>query len=850
MPRISLGGSDWQVKEYYGEDWRWRDAHLPINRDTRSWYRASVPGTIQNDLWTAGEIPNPYFERNSLLIEWIPDRTWVYRKTFRLDAKYRDQRAQLCLDGIDYEGQIYLNGVFLGRHVGMYTPAVFEVAEHLNFEGENLLAVIIEPAPHEIPQIGRTSLVRTHKSRMTYWWDFCPRVVHVGLWGDVTLEFGGPVRLTEVFVRPELSADFQQATVSVHADFDALFDTPVTLETTLYFGRAVISQTLTDHALPKGNSSVTLSFSVNEPRLWYPNGYGDQPLYKVNIRILGIDDTPDDPELDKRATRFGIRKIELVRNITNDPTARPYTFVVNGRRIYIKGWNWVPMDVMYGVPRPAKLENLLTLAQKAHINLLRIWGGGLIETEAFYNRCDELGIMVWQEFIMSSSGMDNNPSTDSDFIDFMVGEAELIIPRKRNHPSLAVWCGGNELMSGEEQPLDDDHALLAALKKTVERLDPDRIWLPTSPTGRVFSNSIANIEKDPTSLHDTHGPWEYQGVTKQYTLYNMGTSLLHSEFGVEGITNLKSLNATMAPENQFPVTLDNRTWHHLGAWWVKARVWDETFGEVNDIETMVRATQLIQADGLRYALEADRRRKYQSSGTLPWQFNEPFPMAACTSAVDYYGQPKPAYYAVARAYAPLSITAEFATAAWAEQESFAATVWINNSYEERISSRARIRVIGLDGEMYVEWTTSATLKPDRANEILKVTLPLDDILTDAFFLDLAVIDAHDQIRAQNRYSFTKEANLAPLLSVPRTTLSIQRDVNTMTITNTGTIVALFVWLEDDRAVGAPGFVYFEDNHFCLLPNETRTISLTWQDVPLADRRLSVGGWNTDPWKGS
>ena len=174
MPRISLGGSDWQIKEYYGEDWRWRDAHMPINRDPRSWYKASVPGTIQNDLWAAGEIPDPYFERNSLLMEWIPARTWVYRKTFTLDAALRDQHAQLCLDGVDYEARFFLNGKLLGHHVGIYTPAVFEVTDHLNFDGDNVLAVVIEAAPHEVPQIGRTSLVRTHKSRMTYWWDFAP----------------------------------------------------------------------------------------------------------------------------------------------------------------------------------------------------------------------------------------------------------------------------------------------------------------------------------------------------------------------------------------------------------------------------------------------------------------------------------------------------------------------------------------------------------------------------------------------------------------------------------------------------------------------------------------------------
>ncbi|MCZ7545174.1 MAG: hypothetical protein M5R40_17345 [Anaerolineae bacterium] len=238
--------------------------------------------------------------------------------------------------------------------------------------------------------------------------------------------------------------------------------------------------------------------------------------------------------MDQHTVRFGIRRVELLPNEGAEPDARPYTFAVNGRKVYAKGWNWVPMDVMYGVPRPAKLDRLLNLARQAHVNLLRVWGGGLIESEAFYNRCDELGIMVWQEFIQSSSGVDNIPPDAPDMIAMMVADAERIIPRRRNHPALVLWCGGNELTLDSEQPCDDDQPMLAALKSVVARLDSDRLWLPTSPSGRLFSNSLENIRRDPHGLHDVHGPWEYQGVEGQYTLYNQGTALLHSEFGVEG----------------------------------------------------------------------------------------------------------------------------------------------------------------------------------------------------------------------------------------------------------------------------------------------------------------------------
>ena len=850
MTRISLNGSDWHIKAYYGEDWRWRDAHMPVNRDPRLWLPASVPGTIQHDLWQAGEIPDPYFERNSLLIEWIPARTWVYRRTFTLDLSLRGQRAQLRFEGVDYEARFFLNGHDLGHHVGMYTPAIFEVTDFLNFDAGNVLAVVVEPAPHEQPQVSRTSRVRTHKSRMTYWWDFCPRMVHIGIWDDVTLDFHASARITDVFVHPTLDADLQRADVSVTVDLDSAQSGAVTVDTTLRLDADSITATRAEHTLAPGSTRLDLTLAVDQPRLWYPNGYGDQPLYEADIRALAADGTL----LDRRTVRFGIRSIGLIPNETPDASARPYTLVVNGQRLYIKGWNWVPMDVMYGVPRPEKLERLLTLAQRAHVNLLRIWGGGLIETEAFYNRCDELGILVWQEFIMSSSGIDNNPSTEPEFIAMMVDEAEQIIPRRRNHPSLAIWCGGNELTAGEEQPLDDRHPLLAALRDTVARLDPDRLWLPTSPIGRLFSNSLENIESDPTGLHDVHGPWEYQGVTGQYELYNQGTSLLHSEFGVEGITNLSTLDTVIAPDNQFPVTLDNPIWEHLGAWWVKAAMWRETFGDISDIERLVRATQLTQADGLRYALEADRRRKYQNSGTLPWQFNEPYPMAACTSAVDYYGQPKPVYYAVAHAYEPVHVSARFETSAWAGRDTFTAQVWASSSLLHIIDDvTLTIRVLDVRGRACHESAAVITLNPDSAAIIATVDLPLASITTDVFFLDLALAHTGGRLLSRNRYSFTQAANLAPLLSVPETRLEVDLKradhADTLTITNIGDHTALFVWLEDARAAGTAGFVYFANNHLCLMPQETRTIGARWSGVSQVKRRITARGWNTDTWQG-
>jgi beta-mannosidase len=857
--RISLNGSDWLFKDFYGEDWRWRNSHLSDSRDKRHWRVGSIPGCPHHDLLMLGEIPDPYVDRNSLLSEWIPQRTWLYKKTFMIGEEIKGRRVHLHFEGVDYQAEFFLNGESLGTHTGMFTPVIFDVTDKLFYGGENLLAVVIEAAPLEEPQVGRTSRVKTVKTRMNYWWDFCPRIVHLGIWNDVYLEVTGPVRLADVFVRPKLEADFHRANVFVTVELDSAIQTAADLEIILRHAETVVASQRTRHDLELGHTHLETCLEVVDPRLWWTNGCGAQELYEAEVRIiLPSSDEMKQPE-DISAARiitFGIRQISLVPNESADPNALPYTFSVNGRKVYIKGWNWVPMDVMYSVPQPAKLERLLMLAKRAHVNLLRVWGGGLIEKESFYDQCDRLGILVWQEFIQSSSGIDNIPATSTEYVQMVTEAAEQIVPRKRNHTSLAIWCGGNELTGELELPLDNSHPVLAALKSVVARLDPDRLWLPTSPSGRVFGNTLELIAKDPTALHDIHGPWEYQGAREHYALYNQGVSLFHSEFGVEGITNLRTLNATLKKEHQWPVNLDNPYWFHQGAWWVKRPMWDKTFGELNTVEELVHATQFIQADGLRYALESDRRRKYRNSGTLPWQFNEPYPMAACTSTVDYYARPKPVYYAVSRAYAPLLVSARFPTSAWGDSEQFEAEVWVSNSHEESYSDvTLRTRLLGTEGRIYAERDEVLSFGANCAAKLAILEEPLANISEEVFFLDLQLFTSDGASLCYNRYAFSRTADLAPLLACPPTRLSVSSSrfvdkaegerEQILTITNTGGTAAMFVWLEDARDVNASGYTYFDDNYFCLFPEESRTVTVNWVAVPAEERRLEVSGWNTD-----
>ncbi len=847
---LTLNGDDWLFKGFVGLEWMLQRAEQAEPTNWRGWQSATVPGSVHHDLWRGDQIADPYRERNSLLSEWVPQRTWVYRKTFRVDAEHRGKRAELHFKGVDYDAQFFLNGERLGEHSGMFTPAVFDAGSTLKFDEENVLAVVIEPAPPEQSQVGKTSLVRTHKSRMNYGWDFAPRMIHLGIWDDVFLHITGATRLEDVWVRPRLEDDGSSAVVGVVAELTAAQPTSVTLEISIGEGEQAVAQERVVHTIEAGRTATTTELRIEKPHLWWPNGYGEPHLYQADVRVI---ERAHDGEIesDRRRVTFGIRQVKLVANETPDASARPYTFVVNGKKLYIKGWNWVPLDMLYGVERPDKLERLLRLAQRAHVNLLRVWGGGLIEKDSFYDLCNRLGIMVWQEFIQSSSSIENKPSEDPSFIAMMVRQAETIVPLKRNHPSLVLWCGGNELENVQKRPLDHHEPVLAALREVVRRLDPDRAWLPTSASGPIPFNSLALIARDPHALHDVHGPWEHQGLTEQYTLYNAGTSLFHSEFGVEGMTNLRTLDTFIAPEHQSPATRDNPYIAHCGWWWINEPLVQQAFGGIDGIAVLARASQLLQAEGLRYAVEANRRRKYQNSGTIPWQFNEPFPNSFCTSAVDYLAEPKAAYYAVAHAYAPLLLSARFGTQVWAGRTDFEAEVWVSNSHHRPFPEAAlETRIVGASGRVYESQRDVVALDANDATRMGAIRCPLASLDEDIFFLDLGLLDTGGTPLATSRYVFSRGPDLAGLLAVPGTTLDIRRvdrdRRSTITITNTGHHTALWIRLEDRSTHLAPDYAYFSANHFCLFPGEVCSVDVEWQDGARSSREIGVAAWNTGP----
>ncbi|WP_349627107.1 hypothetical protein [Leifsonia sp. C5G2] len=862
---IVLDGEEWAIREALGDTAEWYlGAPLPEAGNNVAeasaaiaaapgWLPARVPGAVVDDLHRAAELPDPRVGRNSRAAEWVAERSWVYRRAVDLDAAAADGVAVLEFDGIDPGADVYWDGELLGSVRGLYHPLRLPLDASRRGEGRHKLALRVHPAPDSEPQVGRTERVRVHTPRLGYGWDFSPRLRHQGVWKSVRLRLGrallggvtvrtrvGAPPSGDILSHPAPSGDKMsqlEARVGVvevewepPADGRAADAEPLSVTVTVSRDGRTLGSAEVDATA--GRASV----SIPDPALWWPNTFGEQPLHTVTVALVDADG-----EADRTERHVGFRTARLVPNAGAPADALPYTAVVNGVTVPLLGWNWTPADTMFGSIDEARVEHLLGLAAASGARLVRVWGGGLIESEHFYATCDRLGLLVWQEFSQSSSGMQSAPSTDPAFVELMRAEAEAIVPTRVHHPSLLVWGGGNELDQGGAPLSDDRSPVLAALSGTVARLDPDRAWLPTSPTGPEFHNRLDRIHANPDGQHDVHGPWEHQGLVGHYTLANAGTNLAHTEFGVEGMTNLRSLEALIPQPDRWPADRTNPVYRHLGEWWNNADQVVELFGGRPDtLETLNRASQVLQATGLQYSVEADRRRFPRCSMVLPWQLNESHPNAWCTAAVDFRGDPKPAFFAVARAFERRRATLRVTRAVWGGEQAASAEVWLWAEAVDAVAagSTVTVRALGLDGAVLAETAYPAPAVSHPA-AVGTLEVPVAG-LPDVFLWEAEWRDADGELDCERMLATTTH-DFAALFDVPAPRLEASRDADgAVRVRNTGASAALTVRLVDPRpaAGGAPSTVGGDPRP--LLPGEERILESRY-GAP-----VRVEAWNAEP----
>lgn len=674
-----------------------------------------VPGSIYSDLHRAGIIKDPFFEMQSLDCEWVANRWWTYQTAFTVDYNKKGRNFLLRLCGIDYKARIYLNNNLLGEHEGMYTPFVENITDLIFFEGENILSVVFEHAPDEMGQIGYTSRTHTQKARFPYRWDFCTRMVQIGLYDDVLLEDIGCASIDYADIQTRL--DKKDCEMNCFFEITGYEKCKAQLNCMVTFDNEVVSDFNSTIDIDLGKNMVTSNLQIPDVKLWWPNGHGVQHLYEVQVKITGENGISD-----LKSYTVGVRELEYIRCENAPLDSFPYTIVINKKPIYIKGVNMTPLSINYGSVTDTLREEMLSLVKNANINLIRVWGGGIIEHHYFYELCDRFGIMVWQDFIQSSSGIDNKPSQITHFIKLLKESAIEAVKSRRTHVSLSFWCGGNELMEKDNTPSDFADSNIAELKQITDMYDPLRQMLPTTASGPV---EFLDINK-PGKNYDVHGPWMYEGVEKHYFIFNNSDSLLHSEFGVNGMTNKGSLEKILSHEQLKVYKMsENSVWRFRGEMWDTVERDSDLFGAFlpEDIDNFIKCSQYIQYEGLRYAVMANRKRAFRNCGSIIWQFNEPMPNISCTNLVDYYLKPKLAYYAVKNSYSTLAVGLKYDKLVWATGETINASLFIVNDLEECVGELV-LEVYDDNNNPLQSYEKSVLVKGNGTTEMFNVIIPV------------------------------------------------------------------------------------------------------------------------------
>lgn len=630
-------------------DWKFRQ------RGDMQWMPATVPGTVHTDLLANKRIPDPFLGTHEKELGWIDAADWEYQTTFRYRPDNGVQSISLIFEGLDTYARVFLNGKLILAADNMFRTWEVHVDTLLK-SGENTLRIAFQSAftrgkteaatlPYTLPGDEK---VFTRKAAYHYGWDWGPRFVTCGIWKPVKLLVQtGPLRVSHHQVSNKtITSD--TATLNLRTTLSAKTNARVSV-----YNNAT-NQLLGSSAI-KRDSLFTTTIKIANPKLWWCNGYGEPNLYSLRIETLGM----PTGELVIDTLTVGIRTLELVQE--SDKAGKSFYFKLNGKLVFAKGANMIPPDNFLPRVTGAKYRQLVRQAKDANMNMLRVWGGGVYPEDAFYRACDELGIMVWQDFMFACAMY---PGSDA-FIENVKQEAEQQVVRLRNHASLALWCGNNEVSEGwhnwgwqkqyqysatDSSRIWNDYLRLFenTLPGVVAQYDEQRQYWPSSPQygwGRA------------QSLRE--GDSHYWGVwwgKQPFDVFNQKVGRFMSEYGFQGMPS--AFLYTQIMEGQ-PASLQSAVVRHHQ----KHPVGFETIHEYlfrsyrvpSSFENYRYISQLVQGEGMRIAIEAHRRNQPYCMGSLYWQLNDCWPVTSWSS-LDNYEIPKAAHFFIARSFRAAGIS--------------------------------------------------------------------------------------------------------------------------------------------------------------------------------------------------
>lgn len=810
---ISLNG-EWKLS---GKDRNGNDLTIPC----------SVPGYATLALEKAGVIEPIFYRDNAEKCQWIEDVTWTFEKEIAISCDVELSRAELRFGGVDTYADIFVNDVKVHASSNMFLPFVVSVGEVLK-HGKNVIKVVVYPyksfvegKPERNDCAFTWDRIYVRRIQCTFFWDWVNRFVSAGINGDVTIAFPFESSISDVFVETT-------AIDKTSASLKILFKTNNAVENDDRFSIEILSPTAKNRVWNvEGRvfmSEMYLKADLPSPELWWPNGYGEHPLYTVIIKLYDHCGN----ELDKVEKRVGIRTVRF-ETLTDEPGSEfadrtralrkyfkedesikgeSFTLLVNGKHVFCKGGNWVPPSPFPGTDSDERYRNLVSLVAKGNMNFLRVWGGGVYESDLFYDLCDESGVMVMQDFMLSCA---DYPDCDEDFVQSFDKEVRAVITRLRSHASLVLWSGNNENCDGKDW--DDKNMRNMSLQYRVYRpalnaLDPDRPFIPGSPYGGVNNADLA--------VGDNHVSWWWKGAENMIDTHWFDfVGRFTTESPLEGypmpsvLTNFldeSDLSDYDSAIIEYHIK-NNRYFTEAGMLSVHDRLKKNAEiivgTNVADRYEQLYRLSYIQYEWARFTLEGMRRSKPYSAGIAYWMYNDCWP-AIGYAIVDYYGNPKSGWYATKQSGQPIAATIKNVN----DELQF---IVLNGSFVTKDLSY-KIKTYRPDAEI-VEFCSGSLRSIANVNvDATRIKTSEIDANNDNTIVFFELYDGEELISRARWY----KRWLADLqLPYAKLTASVNKEENTITVSCANGIAL---------GVAFDGHFIAEDNFIDLIAGDTRTIA--------------------------
>jgi len=643
-------------------------------KDTRRkrWISAQVPGSVFTDLLREGLMEDPFYRDNEDRTLALSYNDYEYTRDFNISGDLlKHDRIFLCCEGLDTLTEIRINGNLITRTNNMHRSYEFDVKKVLR-EGSNNIHILLfsptrfierkqkeNPLWKRINDIVLPGFYHLRKAHCMFGWDWGPKIPDSGIWRNISLKFLDDARLGNIYISQNHQAN--RVKLDIKIDFEVWSQGEFNLEVTVMppggkrICKAKKLNCLKDYC--------TIPVEVSDPRLWWPNGCGKQYLYKILVSLK-----KNNGVLESREFKTGLRKLGIRQEY--DRWGRSFEFEINGIPIFARGADYIIEDNLMSRYSYKRTENLIKDCAEANFNCIRVWGGGIYPDDDFFNLCDQYGIIVWQDFMFSCSIY----PVDKEFIGNVEQELECNIKRIRNHPSLGLWCGNNEVewiidmidkQSFIGEPIRKDMLPLPMkmikkmysrlfediIPKAVKKYDPDRFYWPSSPSsGGKFDNP--NEE----NRGDVHC-WDVWHGLKPFSYYSRYYFRFTSEYGFQSFPGIKTVESFTVPEdrNIFSYIMEKHQ-KNASANGKILNYLSETFKYPKDFESLLYTSQLLQAEAIKYGVEHWRRNRGRCMGSIYWQLNDCWPTASWSS-IDYYGRWKALHYYAKRFYAPVLISA-------------------------------------------------------------------------------------------------------------------------------------------------------------------------------------------------